>query len=546
MDMDMQDAFTQQQQIWAQQDQAANSRMLDLVCIMDATGSMGALDFIFALGDLTAVVLYRFWQVDPSLLLSSSSSTLTLKRRVLSTKNIEEICTSIVNSEKLSRPDDLRVSIISYRDHPPQDHSYIVRTNAFTSSIPLVKEQLSALYASGGGDGPEAVTAAMAAALDDVEWREDAAKMVVLVADAPPHGIGEYGDGFPNGSPDGKDPLVLAREMASRGITMFIVACEPALSGYTYGNDLFKALCQITAGMMLPLTTASLLSHAIVGSALEHLDMDRLIREVGQAVGDRLKGGVETVDDIARELHEKLMLRNETTKSLTVENIYRDSEEATNNVQVFSSAPDLASARPHLQKVKGSRFTDAYLISRYSSSSSTSGYRPPIPPRPSSSVLSSGGIVPATTPTAFNPFTSSSSSSASTSTSIPSSSSFSASSSAAASTSPPSRRVLSDFKAFGAQPTTSVFGAPFSSPQSGFSPRSAASASTPRGMRGGDSDDDDDDNEMEQDRDEEEIEEVGGGMFVSEGGQGLRFGRGAISFEQARRIAVGAAWRSRG
>lgn len=31
-------------------------------------------------------------------------------------------------------------------------------------------------------------------------------------------GLGEYGDGFPQGDPNGHDPLVIAREMASRGI----------------------------------------------------------------------------------------------------------------------------------------------------------------------------------------------------------------------------------------------------------------------------------------------------------------------------------------
>lgn len=50
------------------------------------------------------------------------------------------------------------------------------------------------MYASGGGDGPEAVTAALAEVLK-MDWRVNASKMVVLIADAPPHGIGEYGDG---------------------------------------------------------------------------------------------------------------------------------------------------------------------------------------------------------------------------------------------------------------------------------------------------------------------------------------------------------------
>lgn len=98
-----------------------------------------------------------------------------------------------------------------------------------------MKAHLSGLSALGGGDGPEAQTAALAAALD-MEWVDDAVKMVVLITDAPPHGIGEDGDGFTE-SPDRKlnivltinfspnlssenDPLQIARQMAERGITL--------------------------------------------------------------------------------------------------------------------------------------------------------------------------------------------------------------------------------------------------------------------------------------------------------------------------------------
>ena len=56
---------------------------------------------------------------------------------------------------------------------------------------------------------------------------------------------------------------------------------------------------------MLPLTTADLLAHAIVGLVLENLDMERLVREVGQAVAQRILGENQSVDDVARELHEK-------------------------------------------------------------------------------------------------------------------------------------------------------------------------------------------------------------------------------------------------
>ena len=81
--------------------------------------------------------------------------------------------------------------------------------------------------------------------------------------------------------------------------------------------------------------------------------MERLVREVGTAVAQRILGNNESVDDVARELHEKLLLRNESTKKVVIETIYRESEEAKHNVAVFTQAPSLGDARPLLRKVRG-------------------------------------------------------------------------------------------------------------------------------------------------------------------------------------------------
>ncbi|KAI5119389.1 hypothetical protein M0805_005932 [Coniferiporia weirii] len=407
------------------------------------------------------------------------------------TRNIEEICGHIFHSGRLQEPEDMRVGLVAYRDHPPQDHTWVYKNFGFTSDISKVRQELSSLYATGGGDGPEAVTAGLYQALT-MDWREHASKMVVLIADAPPHGIGEYGDGFDDGSPDGHDPLQIAREMASRGITLFFVACEPALSGYSYATDFFQAMTDITSGLMLPLTTADLLSHAIVGSVLENLDMERLIREVGQAVASRILGANESVDDVARELHERLLLRNESTKKVVIESIYRDSDEARHNVQVFMNAPSLREARPHLKKVRGSRFTEKYLAARLQS---TYSYTPYLPPR-SPDVKSS--ISPSSPPRA--------------------------------STSP-QRKVVSDFGAFSAPANASVFGTAVQSSPFSLAGGKAAFG----GMRNGNSatsfaDDDDD-----------EDDDSGG---ILGGRQKVELREDSITLDQAKRIAMQSAWRS--
>ncbi len=117
------------------------------------------------------------------------------------TKAIRDICNKISAASEISK-DHIRFGLIAFRDHTPQDNTYVTKSFGFTSDIAIMQKNLSSLVAAGGGDGPEAQTAALAAALD-LEWAEDAMKIVVLITDAPPHGLGEAGDGFTK-SPDRK------------------------------------------------------------------------------------------------------------------------------------------------------------------------------------------------------------------------------------------------------------------------------------------------------------------------------------------------------
>jgi hypothetical protein len=151
-------------------------------------------------------------------------------------KAIRNICDKISSNAQLSK-EQLRFGLIAFRDHPPQDLTYVTKSFGFTSDVQVMRKNLSSLLAVGGGDGPEAQTAALAEALQ-MDWAEDAIKMVVLITDSPPHGLGESGDGFSE-SPDREpfslssfitykrattenDPLEITRQMAERGITLVI------------------------------------------------------------------------------------------------------------------------------------------------------------------------------------------------------------------------------------------------------------------------------------------------------------------------------------
>ncbi|WVW85094.1 hypothetical protein I302_107131 [Kwoniella bestiolae CBS 10118] len=419
--------------------------------------------------------------------------------------HITGICDMIRGEEGLNGPDDVKVAVVNYRDHPPQDSTYVYKYHPFTSDIPKVHEYLKGLTASGGGDGPEAVTAGMAATLTELEWRREAAKMVVLVADAPPHGIGEGGDQIKGGDPDGHDPLVIARTMAQNGITFFMVACEDTLSGYSHAVDFFQAICNMTSGVMLPLTTADLLATTIVGSVLENMDMERLIGEIGVEVAQRIRQKGETmesVEEVAQELHERLLLRNEQTKQVHLPEVYAPHENAKKNVSTWMNAQYIGDAVPNILHVPGKRLTEKFRRQNYSAGF---GYVPGgrLPPRKVSAPISPAkpAEVP---PTPASPSTPAS----------------------------PPRRIVSDFKPFGATSPDksvsgglSVFGAPMlpTGPGGGMFGNAGKTPLVNGGMRGGRDDDDEDEDDEE---------------------GGTRLKKDNISLDQARRIATQAVFRA--
>ncbi|HJS12930.1 vWA domain-containing protein [Sphingopyxis sp.] len=123
---------------------AAKATKLDLMLVVDTTGSMG--DEI------------RFLQAEMRAIISS----ITAKHRDL----------------------DIRVGFVFYRDLGDE---YVTRTVTFDRDIARAQGALAAQYATGGGDYPEAMDQALIRAVAQ-EWRPDAVKSMLLVADAPPHG----------------------------------------------------------------------------------------------------------------------------------------------------------------------------------------------------------------------------------------------------------------------------------------------------------------------------------------------------------------------
>lgn len=83
---------------------------------------------------------------------------------------------------------DIQVGLVEYRDHPPQDVSFVTRHHPLTSDLKKMRKVINGLGADGGGDRPEAVYDGVSEAAVLTEWRAHSCRFILLVGDAPPHG----------------------------------------------------------------------------------------------------------------------------------------------------------------------------------------------------------------------------------------------------------------------------------------------------------------------------------------------------------------------
>ena len=178
----------------------------------------------------------------------------------------------------------LRLGLVTYRDHPPQEASFVTRVVPLTEDIDAVAVGVRSMRAQGGGDGPEAVTDGLNELLA-LDWEEDAARLAVMVGDAPPHGVVPSGDGFPDGCPCGRHWHTQAESCREMGITVHTVGCA-GLTNFPGAEQVFQLVARTTGGLYVPLAQASLLIALISGLADRELDRQRLrgyVRKVWQA-----------------------------------------------------------------------------------------------------------------------------------------------------------------------------------------------------------------------------------------------------------------------
>ena len=226
---------------------------LDLAFIVDTTGSMGGL------------------------IQSAQQQMISMMRQLLKAGEV-----------------DMRLGVVEYRDHPPQD-KLPARAYAFTDNLEKAQNAINKLKAEGGGDGPESVFDGITAACRELTWREHARRIAVLVGDAPPHGVGAGGDSFRDGCPCGETIDSVTRAAEEARITLYAMG----LTRDKAMIDSFTLLSQMTGGEFFQAGQASQAIErlqAILAAEFGNLEFDRRALDAYQANPEA------SIDDLAAQL----------------------------------------------------------------------------------------------------------------------------------------------------------------------------------------------------------------------------------------------------
>ncbi len=155
---------------------------------------------------------------------------------------------------------DVRFALTSYRD---EGDAYVARTTDFTADVGAFVESLRGVVADGGGDHPEAFNEAFAEAVARPSWRRDegVVRLVVLIADAPPH-IGR-----------GPSYVDTIGDAAAAGIRVFPIASSGTDDQAEY---VFRQVAQATLGRFVFLSYGAGGAAVGSGSNIDEVDYDVL------------------------------------------------------------------------------------------------------------------------------------------------------------------------------------------------------------------------------------------------------------------------------
>jgi hypothetical protein len=177
----------------------------------------------------------------------------------------------------------LRLGLVEYRDRGDE---YVARVHDFTEDVDGFQSLLDAVRATGGGDYAESVNEALRRSVGEVSWTagEEAVRLTVLVADAPPHM--DY--------PDDVKYDVSMKAAHARAIKIYPIAASGLKKR---GEYVFRQLAQYTSAKFLFITYGGGTPHDV--KPFEENDLDDIVVGIVTDELAAFRGGPAAVADAA-------------------------------------------------------------------------------------------------------------------------------------------------------------------------------------------------------------------------------------------------------
>ena len=97
---------------------------------------------------------------------------------------------------------------------------------------------------------------------------------------------------------------------------------------------------------------ADKLGDYIVGTAIETIETEKLIKEFENVIVDDVYGGGTSIDKVTSDLQEKLNQKGSKINTIAVDNIYNETPVTKANTNIWHSAKNIADARMQISPVR--------------------------------------------------------------------------------------------------------------------------------------------------------------------------------------------------
>jgi von Willebrand factor type A domain len=178
---------------------------------------------------------------------------------------------SMLKTLELEHKIDLRVGLSLYRDHPPQDDSFV--TVIFDlMSVSDVQKKIEEVQVDGGGDEPEAVIDGIVDGMNGMTWREGSRRIAFLIGDASVHGMIDNESCCQCGNTWGH--AVIAAE--NHHVPIYAIM----LSHKSFATDHFRTIANFTGGFLIEGDDAMNVILNTLQSEFDDINLDTKVLEM--------------------------------------------------------------------------------------------------------------------------------------------------------------------------------------------------------------------------------------------------------------------------